>query len=277
MKEYSSKISLIKNRRGIYCLDTTMGCKKGMSNEKGGCYNDCYASKSALRYGFNFNKTVLRFFENENHRRSIVNKINRIKLDFVRIGCSGDPSENWEHTINILKGIDKCNKQIVIITRHWTLLNQEQLFYLSTINVCINTSVSALDKSNLLKNSIEQYQRLKPYCKSILRIVSCNFNQENKIGKKYFQIQNELFDNEDTLDTVFRPSKNNKFILDNIINVSINKFMNSKIIISKMSKSVYTGMCGTCSEMCGINIQLKNKIHPDKPGIIKQLQLFKKK
>ena len=45
MREYSTKISLTKNSRGIYSLDTSIGCKAGMSNETGGCYNDCYAAK----------------------------------------------------------------------------------------------------------------------------------------------------------------------------------------------------------------------------------------
>ena len=96
-------------------------------------------------------------FINEKHRRKIVDGINRVKLDFIRIGTSGDPSENWEHTIKIIKGIENCNKQIVIITKHWTNLTQSQLDYLGTVNVCINTSVSALDKPHLLENCILQY------------------------------------------------------------------------------------------------------------------------
>ena len=47
MKEYLNKISLNKNSRGIYSLDTSVGCASGMANEQGGCYNDCYAAKSA--------------------------------------------------------------------------------------------------------------------------------------------------------------------------------------------------------------------------------------
>ena len=116
-KDYSNIISLTKNSRGIYSLDTTIGCKSGMENNKGGCYNDCYAAKSSKLYGYDFSKTVLRNFKDEYHRRQIVSEINNIKLDFIRIGCSGDPSENWNHTINIIKSIENVNKQIVIITR----------------------------------------------------------------------------------------------------------------------------------------------------------------
>jgi hypothetical protein len=277
MKLYSNTISLTRNSRGIYSLDTSIGCSSGMNNEIGGCYNDCYAYKSAKIYGYDFNTTVLRDFKNEKHRKEILNKINNAKLDFIRIGCSGDPSENWEHAINIIKKIDKCNKEIVIITRHWTLLTEEQLKYFSKINITINTSVSALDKPEIRNICLEQYNRLKPYCKSVLRIVSCDFNLENNEGHLKAKIQAELFKNESTLDTVFRPSKGNRLVVDNVINTSITKFMdNNKTLVSKLNKSTYFGKCSTCHEMCGLNIKTENKIYPTKKGIIKQLRLFKK-
>ena len=138
MKLYSNRISLTQNERGVYCLDTSIGCTSGMSNNKGGCYNDCYAAKSAKLYGYDFSKTVLRYFENKKHENKIVLQISKIKLDFVRIGCSGDPSENWEHTINICKVICRANKEIVIITKHWTNLTDEYLMFLSKINKLYN-------------------------------------------------------------------------------------------------------------------------------------------
>ena len=189
MRQYSDKIALIKNSRGIYSLDTSIGCTSGMENEKGGCYNDCYAAKSAKLYGYDFSKTVLRNFKSKRHELEILIQISKIPLDFVRIGTSGDPSENWEHTIKILKVISKVDKEIVIITKHWTNLNIEQLQFLTTINVCINTSVSALDKKELIKNAIEQYKLIKKYCRSVLRIVSADFNLANETGLKLSKIQ----------------------------------------------------------------------------------------
>jgi hypothetical protein len=277
MREYSNKISLTKNSRGIYSLDTSIGCSSGMANEAGGCYNDCYAAKSAKLYGYDFSKTVLRGFESEKHRKIVLSQINKIKLDFVRIGTSGDPSENWEHTISILKAIDKCNKQIVIITKHWTLLTEEHLKYLSTINVCINTSVSALDKPYLREICVEQYNRLKPYCKSILRIVSCDFNLTNEKGKELNKIQHDLFKNEDTLDTVLRVNKRNDLVKNEIINVRETNFLGKKALVSKFNKMTYFGKCSSCKEMCGINIAPANKIYPEKRGILKQQLLFQNK
>lgn len=273
MREYSPIISLTKNSRGIYSLDTSMGCKSGLDNELGGCYGDCYAARAAKIYGYDFGKTVFRYFENEYHRRFILNQINNIKLDFVRIGSSGDPSENWEHTISILKQIDKCNKQIVIITRHWTLLSDEHLQYLNTINICINSSISVLDKPEILNNCLTQYHRIKPYCKSVLRIVSCDFNLDNSKGHELAKIQAELFKNDNTLDTVFRPTKNSELIKQGIININEGKFLGKKAIVSKFNRKTYLGKCSNCHEMCGLNIGTTKLKKP----LTKQISLFKTK
>ena len=276
MREYSNKISITKNSRGIYSLDTSIGCASGMNNEDGGCYNDCYAAKSAKLYGYDFSKTILRSFINEKHRIKVVSQINKIKLDFIRIGTSGDPSENWEHTISIMKQIDMCNKQIVIITKHWTNLSNEQLEYLGTINVCINTSVSALDKPQLLSNSIDQYNILKKYCKSILRIVSCDFNLSNEIGNKLSIIQHELFKNDDIIDTILRLNRKNELIKNGIVNVKESTFLGKKALISKFNRNTYFGKCSNCHEMCGVLIKPKEVLYPTKKGTIKQLKLFNK-
>lgn len=276
MKTYSNKISLIRNSREVYILDTSIGCESGLQNDARGCYNDCYAAKSAKLYGYDFSKTVLRDFENEYHRRKVVNQINRAKLDFIRIGGSGDPSENWPHTIKILKQIDKCNKEIVIITKHWTLLSDEHLRYLKSINVCFNTSVSALDEPEQLKKCLSQYERIKPYCKSILRIVSCDFNLENETGRMLSMIQDSLFQKESTLNTVFRPSKTNPFVRNGIIKISEALFMGKKSIVSRMSRKTYIGKCSGCHEMCGQKM-VTNHDYPDRPGTFKQLKMFERK
>lgn len=277
MRSYSPIISLTQNSRGIYSLDTSIGCNSGMTNEKGGCYGDCYAAKSAKLYGYDFSKTVLRDFVNEKHRRKIVDGINRVKLDFIRIGTSGDPSENWEHTIKIINGIEHCNKQILIITKHWTNLKQSQLDYLATVNVCINTSVSALDKPHLIENSLAQYEILKRYCKSVLRVVSADFNLENETGHELAKVQYELFKNENTLDTVLRLNKRNALVTDGVVKVSETTFLGKKALVSKFKPSTYFGKCSTCHEMCGLNIKPKVQQYPKKRGTVKQLKLFKVK
>lgn len=264
MKQYKSIISLSKNERGIWDLDTIKGCESGLLENTKGCYNDCYAFKTAKRYGIDFSKSIERYFENETHRNLIVKHIEKIDMPFIRIGCSGDPSENWEHTINIIKQIKEnsqlslfdvsSKKQIVIITRHWKTLTDKQLNELKKYNICINTSVSALDNEQLINKSLFEYNRLKPYCKSILRVVSCDFNEQNETGKIMAEIQRKLFKNENTIDTVFRPSIKNEFVLNGIINVKKMGFMKSKALVSKYNKKTFLGKCNNCLEMCGLNL-----------------------
>jgi len=266
MRSYKTTISLSKNGRGIWDLDTIKGCASGILENDKGCYGDCYALKTAKRYGIDFSKSIERHFESEQHRLQIVRQIEKIDMPFIRIGCAGDPSENWEHTINIIKQLKENNqlslfdisskKQIVIITRHWNVLTDLQLNELSKYNVCINTSVSALDNDRLIDVSLTQYERLKPFCKSILRVVSCDFNELNEIGYRMAETQRKLFKNKGVIDTVFRPSKNNPFVKDGIINVKKMGFMKSKALVSKFNKKTFLGKCSNCLEMCGLNIKI---------------------
>jgi len=264
MRVYKGIISLSKNGRGIWDLDTIKGCESGIVENKNGCYSDCYALKTAKRYGIDFSKSIERNFTNEAHRNKIVKQIEKIDMDFIRIGCAGDPSENWEHTFKIIKQIRESSqlalfdisskKQIVIITRHWKLLTENQLEEIKKYNICINTSISALDKKKEIKKALTQYNRLKKYCKSVLRVVTCDFNLKNKIGRKKSIIQNNLLKNENIIDTVFRPSIKNEFVLNEIINVKKMAFMKSKTLVSKFNKKAFLGKCDNCLEMCGLKL-----------------------
>lgn len=262
MREYLDAITLVKNSRGVWDLDTSKGCAAGLRNNPKGCYGDCYAARAAARYGIDFSTTVLRCFKNESHAHEIISQINKIDMPFVRIGVTGDPSECWEHTLNVCEKVSECNmvlydayvKVIVIITKHWNNLTEAQLERLSKMNVCVNTSVSALDSRRLLRNRLAQYNRLKRHCKSILRIVSCNFNLYNRTGRKLDLIQRDLFRNDSVLDTVLRVSEQNKYVINGVINIEKVKFMGKLRYASVMNKDAYLGKCDECQEMCGLNL-----------------------
>lgn len=252
MKNYLPIITLNKNGRGIWDMDVSKGCSSGLENNSKGCYGDCYAAKSAKIRGFDFSVTVLRYFKSVSHEIRIIKKINSIDMSFIRIGCSGDPSENWEHTFSILSKIKRCNKEIVIITKHWNTIPDKFLNQLKEYKVCVNTSVSALDEPVQLSKCLSEYNRLKPYCKSILRVVSCDFNKDNETGNALSSIQDLLFKNTPVIDTVFRPSKKNMLVTDGVINISIKRFLNSRQIVSKFNKKAYLGKCENCIDKCGI-------------------------
>lgn len=260
MKTYKPYISLSKNGRGIWDLDTTKGCNSGMSLNPNGCYNDCYAAKTAKRYGIDFSKTVLRTFKNESHKQLIINEIKKIDMPFIRIGCSGDPSENWQHTLDVIGSLkdnqvnlfDFKAKKIVIITRHWQKLTDNQLIELKKYNVVINTTVSPLDNVKQIINSLNEYERLKPFCKSVLRVVTAKFNTENREGYIRDNLQKFITGKGFYINTVFRPSLNNRFVKENIIITKKEVFNGSKQLASKNNKKAYMGKCKTCKDGCGI-------------------------
>jgi len=252
MREYSNIITLTKNKRGLYSIDPVFGCKTGMLKNNKGCFSECYSARISKKYGYDFSKNVKRYFKNEKHEKSIINKINNLDFDFIRMGSNGDPSEDWNHTINIIGKIKGINKEIVIITRHWNKLTEKQLIELSKYNICINTSISAIDDKNDLKSNLKEYERLKKYCKSVLRIVSFDFNLENNKGLEYNKIQKDLFNKYKMIDTVFRVFKNNELVRNGIINIKETKFLGKKCYVSKMNLKTYFGNCLNCLEKCGI-------------------------
>lgn len=252
MRDYSNKITLTNNSRGIWTLDPIMGCKTGIEKNKKGCFGDCYAARNARIFGYDFSKNTLRYFEDEKHLKKIINKINKLDFEFLRMGNSGDPSEDWEHTISICEKIKEINKPIIIITRHWKKLKLEQLKRISKLNIIINTSISPIDDD--LHSNIEQYELLKKYCKSTLRCVSFDFNIKNKEGMKYNLIQDWIFNNYDVLDTVFRCGKSNELYKKGIINLKETKFLGKKCFVSKKNRKTYFGNCVNCLEKCGLNM-----------------------
>lgn len=275
MKEYSNQIALIKNSRGIYSIDPIMGCESGLLRNKNGCYSECYAASYARRYGYDFGKNVRRFFDSDIHALSIRKKINRIDMPFVRMGTSGDPSEDWDHTFYVLENLLGINKEIVIITKHWKNIPDSLLKKLKNYKVCINTSVSALDYSDTLENSIEQYWRVKEFCNSVLRVVTCKFNYNNDSGLALNELQNRLISIDDRyIDTVLRISNKNELVLNGIVEVNELNFLGKKITASKNKTSTYFGKCKCCKEMCGINSQGESKKFIPHP---KQYELIRAK
>ena len=264
MKEYKDKITLARNGRGCYILDTIKGCSICKKEKPLGCYDDCYAKNISSRYGFNFSIPIKRKFledseqlymfdfANIEHENEIINQVSKIEMPFVRIGEMGDPSISWTHTFDVCKVIALAKKPIVIITKHWEIIPQDILVGMGNMGICINTSISALDSPDEIGHRLIQYKRIKKYCNSILRIVSCDFNESNEKGKYMAKIQKALFNNTKTIDTIFRPRKSNKLVLEKVINISRVKFLSTEVLASVYNKNTYFGHCKNCPDMCGI-------------------------
>lgn len=266
MKTYKEAITLNKNSRGCYILDTVKGCPGGHLNGGRGCYGDCYAKNIANRYGFDFNKLVARNFQNETnqlylfgftsqtHTNKIIKEIRLADMPFVRIGEMGDPSSDWVHTLEVCSEISTSGKPIVIVTKHWKVIPDSALKQIERLSLCINTSVSALDIEEQLEHRLSQYERLKNVCDSVLRIVSCDFNTGHSDGLDKSLIQKELFKMGKCIDTVFRPNIKNPLLQKNIIRAKKVKFLKSTVLASVHNENTYFGDCKNCPDMCGITV-----------------------
>jgi hypothetical protein len=258
MKKFKNKITFVKNMRGCCVVDSIKGCKHD-------CYGDCYAKRSIARYGIDFSNTQNRDFDadkfnqltlfdfyNSKHEREIIKEINNSELPFVRMGDMGDPSEDWRHTIKIMRVLLLSEKKVVIVTKHWKPIPENLLQYLK--GVTINTSLSALDSSDELKHRLSQYERLKGYCNSVLRVVTCDFNKKNTDGECMSEIQADLLKKEKVIDTIFRPSLNNDYVTKGIINIKKVPFLKSTCYASIFNLKNYFGYCDNCPDMCGVNL-----------------------
>jgi len=263
MKTFKPIITLSRNSRGCYILDTIKGCS-ACNSKSGGCYGDCYALKIADRYRLDFThptkrefyrdqKQIMLFdFLDERHMWKVMNEIRNIDMPFVRIGEMGDPSEDWEHTISVCEAIKVARKPIVIITKHWKSIPNSLLDRVKALGLYINTSVSALDDECELEHRCDEYERLKPYCNSILRVVSCEFNMASEEGRYREMVQTMLYNNDCVIDTVFRPSAGNRLVKEKVIHVEKVKFLGTTMLASVRNDDAYIGMCDTCPDMCGL-------------------------
>ena len=264
MTPFKGEITLNKNSRGCYILDTVKGCSVCRDEKPMGCYDNCYALNIANRYNRDFTNTVDRNFTKEtnqsylfdvkdqHHISQLVSTIKKIDMPFIRIGEMGDPSYNWEHTIDVCNKISISGKPIVIITKHWVNLTDDLLKDIKHLDICINTSISALDRNDEIHDRIEQYERLKDYCKSVLRVVSCDFNIDSREGLERAIMQEYLLGFENVLETVFRPSANNKLVTDKIINIKKMEFLGSISLVSMRDNNTFLGYCNACPDMCGL-------------------------
>jgi hypothetical protein len=253
VKKYSSTITLSQTSRGVWGLDTVKGCKYGMQLDKNGCYGACYACSIAKRYGYDFSDSTIRRFTSKSHENQIINIIKAEKPRFLRIGIMGDPSECWGHTIEICDKIRCFIEDIIIVTKHWEKTPAYLHKKIKSLNLIINTSISALDSDELINHRLEQYEILKSYCKSILRVVTCDFNIKNIDGIICDGIQKKLLKNENVINTVFRPGKDNILLKTLVINAVNTNFLGSKTLASIYKQSSFFGYCKHCPDSCGLS------------------------
>jgi hypothetical protein len=249
MKQYLPILTASVNRKGVLDIDTVKGCSIGMNRyPSGGCYGCCYACRMARARGFDFRVSVTR---KDCDKKQIESIVKRHSASWFRIGCSGDPSHDWDWTAFVCQWLGQF-KTPVIVTKHWIELSEKQISKLS--GTVINTSTSALDNESEREYRTEQFNRLKILgIKSVLRVVTCRFSWGCD-WEKMNRIQSKLLKNEPSIDNPLRVHDTSTLVRSGTIITQRHVDLGGWSSISISSKKSYIGTCSQCPDQCGLTM-----------------------
>ncbi len=261
-KQYLPILTAVENQKGVLDVDTVKGCSIGMAASlDGGCYNECYANKIANRYGIDFTVSVSRKLTPFNYKE-IFFTVKDYYASWYRIGTAGDPSIDWENTIEVCEALVGTGKIPVIITKHWKTLTDEQIIRLKNVKAVINTSTSGLDTDAQTKHRVNQINRLKEFgLKSINRVITCEYGI-SEWALKAKEKQDYLLSITPMIDNPLRASNTNERVKNgDIILTKKEESVGGGKFVSLHSASIYLGECEKCPDQCGVEEvnQIKSK------------------
>lgn len=275
---YGNMLTVAENRKGVLDVDTVKGCSIGMSKyPNGGCYEECYARKVAIRNGIDFSVSISRKILDREHISTIRRIMLLYKKPWYRVGTFGDPCHDWKNTITVINALRHVKKVPVIVTKHWIELLDDQLVFLSKIGAVINTSTSGMDTDLEIKHRVNQIERIRSFgIKSVNRIVTCNYGN-SEWARDCKDKQDYLLSITPIIDNPLRPSKNNQHVIngDIIINRRSDSIGGGKFV-SLHSKNLYLGTCEKCPDNCGVDIKnnVLEKTMP-KSKLAEQIEIFR--
>jgi len=168
MRKYrAGDICLLSNRKTqeVGTIDVKRGCV-GCELAKA----PCYASKMAQITAINFFAPVTMTL----NRRKIERQLSLYSENWVRIGCSSEPSLDWKKTIEVCNLIRESNKTPVIISKGFNVLTKEIASSLVESSPIVQISVSAFQsKAQEQKRFKSLIASREAGLKTSLRIVSC--------------------------------------------------------------------------------------------------------
>ena len=255
LRHYKPVLTASENQKGVLDVDTVKGCTLGMKvRPDGGCYHECYAAKTAARYGIDFGVSVSRKLTPWN-RGEVFRAVRDFPASWYRIGTAGDPCHDWDNTLEVCEALHGTLKQAVIITKHWVKLTDSHLTRLKALGAVVNTSVSALDTAQELKHRLKQIERIKlAGVHSVPRVVTCDW-ADTELGRKGRKTQDKLLALEHVIDNPLRATKSNALVQSgDILLHSHPEAVGGGKSISLHDTRVYLGTCNNCPDQCGSTI-----------------------
>lgn len=276
-RRYRPVLTFSENRKGVLDVDTVKGCTLGMrAYPNGGCYGECYAAKTATRYGIDFATSVSRQFCDLTHRATIVKMMLAIPGGWYRVGTAGDPCHDWTHTIAVLRELRWTKKIPVIITKHWRALTDKQIGDLIWLGAVVNTSTSGLDTDAETAHRVHQLERLRAAgIRSVCRVVTCEYGTSSW-ARAAKEKQNYLLSLAPIIDNPLRARRSSPRVLNGDILVKReDRSLGGGKMVSLHLPSVYLGACKSCPDQCGIDHETLNEREGETSAMAKpQASLF---
>lgn len=271
---YRPILTAIENEKGVLDVDTVKGCTPGMTaRPNGGCYEDCYAYKIAMRYNIDFTVSVSRR-PGLRSWRDVYITVRDHRASWYRIGTAGDPSYDWENTISVCEMLRSTEKIPVIITKHWKTLSDDDIERLRKLSAVINTSTSGMDTDTELKHRVKQINRLKTFgVRSVCRVVTCEYGS-SEWAKSARAKQEFLLSLLPVIDNPLRTNSSNERVKNGDIIISRNESsIGGGKMVSLHDPAVYLGKCENCPDQCGV--EMLNQIKEIFPlNTSKEAELF---
>ena len=264
-RTYLPFLTVEMNRKGVLDIDTVKGCACGMAAyPNGGCYGECYASKTASRYGIDFAQSVSRKVHTNWHLATLCKIMAASGLSWYRIGTAGDPCHDWDNTASVCKALWPMKMTPVVTTKCWIPPTDEQLGRLRKAGAVANISVSGMDTDTELEHRLFERERFQDAgIRTVLRVVTCRFGT-SEWARECAEKQRDLLARVPVIDNPLRaPGTNARVMSGDIILERVGDSCGGGgRTLSLHSDSVYLGTCPDCPDQCGIEGERMMKESP---------------
>ena len=258
-RRYNGTLTVAVNQKGVLDVDTVKGCTIGMrAHPGGGCYGECYAAKTAARYGIDFGTSVTRRLWPWQWR-GVSNAVRDFGAPWYRVGTAGEPCHDWENTLAVCEALQGTGKVPVVITKHWVKLTDEQVGRLRALRAVVNTSTSGLDTNAEVRYRVRQIERLRAGgVRSVNRVVTCAYGT-SEWAREARQKQEYLLSVGPIIDNPLRVTKANPRVQSGEILVERQSLaVGGGKIVSLHSRRTYLGTCANCPDQCGVDPMTTN-------------------
>ncbi len=274
LKQYLPILTAVENQKGVLDVDTVKGCTLGMqARPEGGCYGECYAAKTAARYGIDFTVSVSRKLRKKD-RIAIFCTVRDHPESWYRIGTAGDPCHDWENTLEVCEALHPTGKVAVIITKHWIPLSDSHLARLKAIGAVVNTSTSGLDTPAQTRYRVEQIDRIKTFgIRSVNRVVTANYGK-SEWATKAKETQDRLLSIGPIIDNPLRADKGSPRVQSgDILLTRVDEAIGGGKMVSLHRNDIYLGSCSACPDQCGVENAFTKRQEKEKKDM--ETALFK--